>query len=136
MADNKHSGKFEVTTATSGVWNHLVTPEGEPSGFKMRGTLPEDPNGVVLMMEQWDAGMTEPPHSHPGDDMTVVTEGRMAVQYYRRENGKLVADGERFVLEQGDTGYNKAGRIHDAEYLTACKLVFVHSGEFGFTEEH
>jgi quercetin dioxygenase-like cupin family protein len=132
MSDHKH----EVTTADSTIWHHLVTPEGEPAGFRMRGTLPADPHGVELLMEHWDAGMTEPPHSHPGDDMTIVVEGRMAVQYYRRENGVLVADGEPFVLEQGETGYNKAGRIHDARYLSACKLVFVHSGEFGFTEEH
>lgn len=128
--------KNEVTTASSTIWHHLVTPEGEPAGFRMRGTLPADPNGVELLMEHWDAGMTEPPHSHPGDDMTIVVEGRMAVQYYRRENGKLVADGPEFVLEQGEVGYNKAGRIHDARYLEACKLVFVHSGAFGFVEEH
>jgi quercetin dioxygenase-like cupin family protein len=132
MADPKH----EVTTATSAIWHHLITPEGEPAGFRMRGTLPADPNGVELLMEHWDAGMTEPPHIHPGDDMTIVVEGRMAVQYYRRENGKLVADGDAFVLEKGEVGYNKAGRIHDARYLENCKLVFVHSGAFGFEEAH
>ena len=28
------------------------------------------------MMEKWDAGSSEPPHSHPGDDMTVVIDAR------------------------------------------------------------
>jgi mannose-6-phosphate isomerase-like protein (cupin superfamily) len=128
--------KLEVTTATSDVWQKLVTPEGEPAGFRMRGTLPTDPDGVELLMEHWDAGMTEPPHSHPGDDMTVVVEGRMAVQYFTRDAaGKLQPDGAPFELAQGEVGYNKAGRIHDARYLTDCKLVFVHSGAFGFNEE-
>jgi quercetin dioxygenase-like cupin family protein len=130
MSDNKH----EVTTASSDIWQHLVTPEGEPAGFKMRGTLPGDPDGVDLMMEYWDAGMTEPPHTHPGDDMTVVTEGKMSVQYYIRGVNGLEPDGERFILNQGETGYNKAGRIHDAQYLENCKLVYVHSGAFGFQE--
>lgn len=131
MSSNKH----EVSTATSTIWHHLVTPEGEPAGFKMRSTLPTDPNGVELLMEHWDAGMTEPPHTHPGDDMTIVVEGKMAVQYFKRTAAGLVPDGERFVLNQGEVGYNKAGRIHDAEYLEACKLVFVHSGAFGFDEQ-
>ena len=134
MSQTKNGAKYEMTTATSGVWQHLVTPEGEPAGFKMRGTLPADVNGVELLMEHWDKGMTEPPHIHPGDDMTVVVAGRMAVQYYLRGEHGLQKDGERFILEQGETGYNRAGRIHDAEYLEDCKLVFVHSGVFGFEE--
>ncbi|BEV72493.1 MULTISPECIES: cupin domain-containing protein [unclassified Paludibacterium] len=128
--------KLEVTTDSSEVWQHLVTPEGEPAGFRMRSTLPADPNGVELLLEHWDAGMTEPPHSHPGDDMTVVVAGRMQVQYYcRAADGSLQKDGDPFVLEQGETGYNRAGRIHDARYLSDCKLAFVHSGPFGFNEE-
>ena len=128
MTDHKH----EVTINNSDVWKHLVTPEGESIGYKLRGTLPTDKNGVELMMEHWDAGMSEPPHSHPGDDMTVVVEGKMSVQYYIHGANGLEADGERFVLNQGEIGFNKAGRIHDAQYLEDCKLVFIHSGPFGF----
>jgi quercetin dioxygenase-like cupin family protein len=124
--------KNETTTATSDIWQHLITPEGEPEGFRMRGTLPGDPDGVELLMEHWDAGMTEPPHRHPGDDMTVVVEGSMSVQYYVEGPDGLTEDGERFVLRKGETGYNRAGRIHDARYLEDCKLVFVHNGPFGF----
>ena len=134
MSQTDKDCKNEVTTASSEVWQHLVTPEGEPAGFQMRGTLPADPDGVELLMEQWAAGMSEPPHAHPGDDMTVVVEGRMAVQYYIQGPNGLEPEGERFILNQGEIGYNKAGRIHDAQYLEACKLVFVHSGAFGLHE--
>lgn len=33
---------------------------------------------------------------------------------------------------QGETGYIAANRIHDATYVEKCKLVYVHSGAFGF----
>ena len=79
--------------------------------------------------------LTEPPHSHPGDDMTVVVEGRMAVQFYLRQGGALVPDGAPLVLSQGQTGYVPAGRIHDAKYLEACKLVYVHDRAFDFKAE-
>jgi len=74
----------------------------------------------------------EPPHSHPGDDMTVVVEGRVVLQFYRREAGTLVPDGEKVLLDKGDVGYIRAGRIHDARYVDACRLVYVHNGAFAF----
>jgi mannose-6-phosphate isomerase-like protein (cupin superfamily) len=64
--------------------------------------------------------------------MTVVVEGKMAIQFFRQGEGGLVPDGEPVVLNKGDTGYVKAGRIHDAKYLEACKLVYVHDKAFGF----
>ncbi len=42
---------------------------------------------------------------------------------------------EKLILSKGDTGYIKAGRIHDAKYLEECKLVYVHDKAFGFTAE-
>ena len=87
------------------------------------------------MLERWESGSEEPQHSHPGDDMTVVIEGRMSVQFYIRTPEGLVADGEPLELRKGDTGYIKAGRIHDARYLEECKLVYVHDKAFGFTAE-
>lgn len=87
------------------------------------------------MLERWKAGTEEPPHSHPGDDMTVVVEGRMSIQFYRKEEGKLIPDGDRIFLHKGETGYVRAGRIHDAKYLEDCKLVYVHDGAFGFQAE-
>ena len=84
------------------------------------------------MLEKWQAGSEEPPHSHPGDDMTVVVEGEMSIQFFIPEDGRLVADGSPVVLTKGDTGYIKAGRIHDAKYLQDCKLVYVHDKAFGF----
>ena len=122
----------EVTSATSDVWGHHVTAPGTPEGFMVRTTYPTNPDGVEVMLERWQAGTEEPPHSHPGDDMTVVVEGRMAVQFYRRDARALVPDGERVFLDKGDVGYIRAGRVHDARYIDACRLVYVHNGAFAF----
>lgn len=125
-------GSQEVTSATSGVWQGFVPVAGTPEGFTVRTTYPTNPEGVEVMLEHWEPGSEEPPHHHPGDDMTVVVEGRMTVQFYTREDGSLVPDGERVVLGRGDTGYVRAGRIHDARYVEACRLVYVHNGAFAF----
>lgn len=125
----------EVTAETSAVWqNHVAVPD-MPQGFTVRTTYPTNPDGVEVMLERWQAGTSEPPHSHPGDDMTVVVEGRMSIQFFTRSADGLVADGEPVILNNGDTGYIKAGRIHDANYIEECKLVYVHDKAFGFTAE-
>lgn len=125
----------EVTSDTSNVWdNHVVAPD-TPAGFTLRTTYPTNPDGAEVMLERWKAGSEEPPHSHPGDDMTVVVEGKMAIQFYTQSNDGLVADGKQVILNKGDTGYVKAGRIHDAKYIDDCKLVYVHDKAFGFTAE-
>lgn len=124
-----------VTSETSAIWKNHVNVPDTPAGFTVRTTHPGNPDGVEVMLERWDAGSAEPPHSHPGDDMTVVVEGRMAVQFFIRKSDSLVADGEPLVLAQGDTGYIRAGRIHDAKYLEDCKLVYVHDRGFGFNAE-
>lgn len=119
------------TSATSAIWgNHAEVPD--TPGFTVRTTFPNNPDGVEVMLEQWEAGTSEPPHSHPGDDMTVVVEGKMSIQFFIKESGKLIPDGERIFLHQGETGYIKGGRIHDAHYIEACKLVFVHDKGFAF----
>jgi quercetin dioxygenase-like cupin family protein len=121
-----------VTSTGSAIWeNHVAVPD-TPDGFTVRTTFPGNPDGVEVMLEQWQAGSAEPPHSHPGDDMTVVIEGSMSIQFYTRGDDGLVPDGDSLVLNQGDTGYIKAGRIHDASYLEDCKLVYVHDKAFGF----
>ena len=121
---------------TSAVWKHHVPVPGTPEGFTCRTTYPTNPDGAEAMLERWEAGTAEPPHSHPGDDMTVVVEGRMEVQLYTRgADGALVKDGPPIVLAKGDAGYVPAGRIHDAKYLEACKLVYVHDKAFGFNAE-
>ena len=56
----------------------------------------------------------------------------MAVQFYRKEARTLVRDGERIFLDKGDVGYVRAGRVHDAKYIDACQLVYVHNGAFAF----
>lgn len=119
----------------SSIWSNHVTAPGTPAGFTLRTTVPGNPDGVEVMLERWEAGSSEPPHSHPGDDMTVVVEGRMVIQFYRRETDGLVADGPPVTLAAGQTGYVSAGRIHDARYVEPCKLVYVHDRAFGFTAE-
>jgi len=125
----------EVTKNTSAVWQDFVSVPDTPEGFTVRTTYPTNPDGAEVMLEQWVAGSEEPPHSHPGDDMTVVIEGKMSIQFYTRSGNGLVADGQKIQLNKGDTGYIKAGRIHDARYIEDCKLVYVHDKAFGFTAE-
>ena len=119
----------------SAVWSNHVSVPGTPAGFTVRTTVPGTADGVEVMLEQWEAGSAEPPHSHPGDDMTVVVEGRMVIQFFTRATGGLVPDGEPVTLAAGQTGYVAAGRIHDAHYVEPCKLVYVHDRAFGFTAE-
>ena len=125
----------EVTSDTSSVWQHHVAVPDTPQGFTVRTTYPGNPDGADVMLECWEAGSEEPPHSHPGDDMTVVVEGKMSIQFYNKSVDGLVPDGEKIILNKGDTGYVKAGRIHDAKYIDGCKLVYVHDKAFGFTAE-
>jgi quercetin dioxygenase-like cupin family protein len=130
MPDDEAS--MDVTTETSGVWRHLVPAPDTPDGFTVRTTYPTNPDGAEVMLEGWLAGTAEPPHYHPGDDMTVVVEGRVSVQFYRLEGDLLTRDGDPVVLDKGDTGYIRAGRIHDASYVEPCRLVYVHDGAFAF----
>jgi quercetin dioxygenase-like cupin family protein len=131
MTQNSRTDR-DVTSATSAVWSNHVPVANTPKGFTVRTTYPQNPQGVEVMLERWEAGTEEPPHFHPGDDMTVVVEGKMSIQFYQHEAGALVPDGERVVLTQGQVGYVRAGRIHDAKYLEPCKLVYVHDKAFGF----
>jgi quercetin dioxygenase-like cupin family protein len=124
-----------VDADSSAVWGNHVSVPDTPEGFTLRTTYPANPDGAEVMLERWEAGTSEPPHSHPGDDMTVVVEGKMSIQFFIRTADGLVADGEKVVLGKGDTGYIKAGRIHDANYIDECKLVYVHDKAFGFTAE-
>ncbi len=129
------SNTKEVMSETSNVWNNHVSIPETPEGFTLRTTYPTNPDGAEVMLERWEAGSEEPPHSHPGDDMTVVVEGKISIQFYTKSNDGLVADGDEVILNKGDTGYVKAGRIHDAKYIEDCKLVYVHDKAFGFTAE-
>ncbi len=125
----------ESNTENSAVWHNHITVPDTPQGFTVRTTYPGNPNGADVMLEQWDAGSAEPVHSHPGDDMTIVVEGKMAIQFFTESEGGLIKDGEPLILNKGDTGYVKVGRIHDASYLEDCKLVYVHDKAFGFNPE-
>lgn len=133
--DTKQSNAHENNSGSSAIWNNHISVPDTPDGFTVRTTYPTNPDGAEVMLERWQAGSAEPPHSHPGDDMTVVVEGKMAIQFFTRTDDGLVTDGEKQILDAGDTGYIKAGRIHDASYLEDCKLVYVHDKAFGFKVE-
>jgi quercetin dioxygenase-like cupin family protein len=122
----------ERNADNSAVWDHHISVPDTPDGFTVRTTYPSNPDGAEVMLERWEAGSSEPPHSHPGDDMTVVVEGRMVIQFFTQSENGLIKDGDEVVLNKGDSGYIKAGRIHDASYVEACKLVYVHDRAFGF----
>ncbi len=125
----------EVTSETTTIWQkHVVAPD-TPKGFTLRTTYPTNTDGVEVMLERWESGSSEPPHSHPGDDMTVVVEGQMVIQFFTKGENGLEKDGEPLTLNSGDTGYVKAGRIHDAKYTQDCKLVYAHDKAFGFVAE-
>ena len=119
---------------TSKVWSHLIREQGDPQGFHYRGTYPDDKEGVTVMLETWDAGSHEMPHCHPGDDMTVLVEGDMAVQFYRQEGEDLIKEGDEHLYLHGQTAYIRAKQIHSARYINPCKLVYVHDKAFDFIE--
>jgi len=125
----------DLNSESSTIWQNHVTAPDTPEGFTLRTTYPTNTDGVEVMLERWQAGSEEPIHSHPGDDMTVVVEGKMVIQFYRQGNNGLEADGEPLTLNAGETGYVKANRIHDAKYIEDCKLVYVHNKAFGFKAE-
>jgi len=70
----------ESTGGNSTIWKNHITVPDTPKGFTVRTTYPTNPDGADVMLERWEAGSEEPPHSHPGDDMTIVVEGKMSIQ--------------------------------------------------------
>ena len=116
------SNDKEVTADTTAVWKNHVSVPDTPQGFTVRTTYPTNPDGAEVMLERWEAGSEEPPHSHPGDDMTVVVEGKMSIQFYTKSSDGLVPDGQEIYLNKGDTGYIKAGRIHDGQRAVPGRL--------------
>jgi len=84
-----------------------------------------------VTLERWQSGTEEPPHSHPGDDMTVVVEGKIAVQFYLQEGRTLFPDGERIVLNKGESA-TSAQAESTTPTTSTCQLVYVHDGAFAF----
>ena len=119
----------------SPVWTQGFTAADGVKGLRIRTPL-QAADKVEVMLEQWDAGSSEPPHSHSGADSTTVIAGRMTVQRYARTaSGELVKEGPLVELRSGDTGYFEANVIHDANYLEHCKLIYIHDGPFTFKDE-
>lgn len=121
---------------TSAVWQNLMIDPEAPAGFKFREAHSEqNPTGVTTLLETWEAGSFEDPHHHPHDDMTVMIEGVMEIQFHvRNAQGELEKDGEPVVLHAGETGYIAANRVHSVKYVEYCKMVYVQDLDFGFIE--
>ena len=107
MSKNNVDTNNEVTSETSAIWKNHVSAPNTPDGFTLRTTFPANPDGVEVMLEKWEAGTEEPAHSHPGDDMTVVIEGKMSIQFFTDGSAGLVPDGDRIFLSKGEAGYIK-----------------------------
>lgn len=121
-------------STTSKVWTNLIREAEDPKGFHYRGTYPDNINGVTVMLETWEKGSHEVVHYHPDDDMTVMVEGDMAVQFYVMREDSLVKEGDEQCYSQGQTAFIGAGQIHSVRYLSPCKLVYVHNEAFDFIE--
>lgn len=83
LAQQAKRAAFSTQVGGNGgaIWQQFVTAPDTPKGFTLRGAWDEkaNPTGATTILEKWDAGSEEPPHSHPGDDATIVIEGKMAV---------------------------------------------------------
>jgi hypothetical protein len=53
----------EMSADTSTIWKHHVSVADTPEGFTLRTTCPNNADGVEVMLERWQAGSEEPPHS-------------------------------------------------------------------------
>ena len=100
MSKNDAETNNEVTSETSSIWKNHVSAPNTPDGFTLRTTFPTNPDGVEVMLEKWEAGSEEPIHSHPGDDMTVVIEGKMSIQFFTTGSTGLIPDGDRIFLNK------------------------------------
>ena len=67
-----HSLPVQVGGNGGSIWSSFTTAPNTPEGFTLRTHFDEktNPTGHTTMQEMWKAGTAEPPHSHPGDDMT------------------------------------------------------------------
>jgi oxalate decarboxylase/phosphoglucose isomerase-like protein (cupin superfamily) len=112
-------------------WSDMVIDPDSPIGFYFRDVACAKP--ITSMLEVLDAGTTEGPHHHPHDDMSVMIEGQIEVQFYvRQSEGKLETKGDVHVFKSGETAYIPANQIHSVDYVTDTKMVYVQDGEFGF----
>ena len=56
MSQDNANKNATLTSATSAIWQHHVVAPDTPEGFTLRTTFPGNPNGVEVMLEQWEAG--------------------------------------------------------------------------------
>ncbi|HIF9412989.1 TPA: cupin domain-containing protein [Photobacterium damselae] len=113
------------------VWSDMAVDPEAPQGFYFRDASCAQP--ITSMLEVWDAGTVEDPHHHPHDDMSVMVEGRIDVQFFdHQDDGSLIKKGDVQIFRKGDTAYIPANQIHSVIYTEDTKMVYVQDGEFGF----
>ncbi len=116
------------------IWSDF-TKDPEMPGFSFRDTDEKNENCVTALLERWDAGTYEAPHHHPNDDMSIIVKGEIAIQFYIKQDGELVKEGEEVILSAGQTGYIQANRIHSVLYKTDCDMVYIQDRVFGFESD-
>lgn len=95
-------------------------------------TLPSSNNETFV--ELLEKGSVQTPHSVNTNDLLVLVEGEMLVQFYTRRasDGRLVKQEERteegglVVMKKGDVQFIPAGQIVEFVCLQSCKLMHVH----------
>ena len=103
------SNTNEVDGNTSAVWeNHITVPE-TPKGFTVRTTYPNNPNGAEVMLERWEAGSEEPPHSHPHVQTSYIASGEI-IFYCEGEPDQHLKAGDMFEVP--------SGKLHTIKLLT------------------
>lgn len=118
-------------TLNTKEWSDMAIDPESPIGFYFRDANCTKP--ITSMLEVWDAGTVESPHHHSHDDMSVIIEGRIEVQFYdRHRDGSLVTKGYAQVFATGETAYIPANQIHCVNYAADTKMVYVQDGEFSF----
>ena len=104
----------------------------EVMSLQLRASNVETLDRIKQKLEEGGLFEAEIQSATQGDE---AIEGRMQLQFYTRGPHGLLPDGPPVTLLQGQTGYVRANRIHDAKYVEDCKLVYVHNRAFGFQAE-
>jgi hypothetical protein len=63
-------GSGSSKLGTSGVWAGFAAASDVKGLTTKEAWTASVPHGATTILERWEAKSAEPPHTHPGDDMT------------------------------------------------------------------
>lgn len=89
--------------------------EWEAVGEGLRRKILGYDDGLMLVYVDFEAGAIGTPHSHPHRQVSYVAEGRFEVEI----------DGEKSILEAGDTFFVPPNLVHGAVALESGVLIDV-----------